>query len=65
MFNHKQQEIERLTKRIAELEEIICPHNIHDWELIEKEYDADLIWNICKCRKCHRILRTLFPVDKN
>ena len=49
-------EVVRLTYRVNELEEILCPCESHDWQLLEKDIEPiDAFSYIKKCRyKCSK-----------
>lgn len=56
-------EIVRLTYRVQELEEKLCPCEQHDFVCIEKEFtmisgagDFDILRTL-KCRKCGKVIK--------
>lgn len=63
MFNRKKKEIEQLRQRVTELEKLICPNDKHDWKLERKEDSGGFLWYICRCTRCNKEYKTLFPVD--
>ena len=47
-----------LKKRIAILEERLCPFNGHEWEELDKELKSDgktVAWRILQCKRCGRL----------
>ena len=60
-------EIMRLTYRVADLEERLCPCEEHDWKQIKSEFvigtmptDISTIYT-CKCRRCGKTKKTYEP----
>lgn len=58
-------EIAKLTYRVSELEERICPCSQHDWELIGRRYDVaygvgdvETIYRY-KCKRCGKTTSTM------
>lgn len=54
MFNKKLKEIMRLTYRVKDLEERLCPCESHDWVKVGyKMLGSDPVYRY-KCKKCGR-----------
>lgn len=58
-------EIVRLTYRVSELEERLCPCSQHDWEIIGRRYDVacgvgdvEIIYRY-KCKRCGKTTSTM------
>lgn len=56
-------EIVRLTYRVQELEERLCPCEQHDFVIIKKDFtmisgapDCDILYTL-KCRKCGKVVQ--------
>lgn len=65
MLFKKRKKIEELTARVAELEELLCPFNNHDWievdwhiESNDGGYTSDLIHHY-KCKRCKKYIETV------
>ena len=67
MFGRKKlkDEIVRLTYRVAELEERLCPCGDHDWKKIDYRfesftngYDTDVIFTY-KCKRCGKVVERM------
>lgn len=66
MFGRKKllAEITRLSYRVAELEERICPCESHDWKKINYEFcmgagaDESVTVYTYKCKKCGKVVKT-------
>lgn len=41
MFFEKQKEIEKLRRRIVELEERLCPYETHEWIIVDENISTD------------------------
>ncbi len=64
MFFKKSKKIAKLTARVAELEEILCPFNMHDWvevdyhlESFDGGYSTDVVHHY-KCKRCGKYCET-------
>lgn len=64
MFFRKYKKIKQLETRVAELEEILCPFNRHDWinvgyhlESFDNGYTTDEVYHY-KCRRCKKYIET-------
>jgi len=60
MFFKKQKRIDCLTRRVEELEEMICPCESHDYVKIKAEWFYDLYGDDeinykYKCRRCGKV----------
>jgi len=60
-------EIVRLTYRVAELEERLCPCEQHDWKCVDMDFeygsgvgDVETIYRY-KCKRCGKQMRTWKP----
>ena len=65
MFFKKSKKIAQLTARVAELEELLCPFNQHDWieidyhlESFNHDYVAEVIHHY-KCKRCKKCIETI------
>ena len=52
-------EVVRLSYRVKELEELLCPWSQHDWITVSEEtefhaHDTILVRTHCKCKKCKK-----------
>lgn len=59
-------EIVRLSYRVAELEERLCPCEGHDWKKIDTEFFPDSYGGgdtryVYKCRTCGKVVTTYKP----
>jgi hypothetical protein len=64
MFFKKTKKINKLTARVAELEELLCPFNKHDWVEVDYHltsfdngYTTDTIYHY-KCKRCKKYIET-------
>lgn len=65
MFFRKYKKIQKLEARVAELEEILCPFNSHDWveidhhlETFDYGYTTDVMHHY-KCKRCKKYIETI------
>ena len=60
MFGKKKlkAEIVRLTYRVAELEERLCPCEQHLWLVTRTSYDMDVTYRTYKCKRCGKTTKT-------
>lgn len=71
IFFKKRDEIMRLSYRVADLEERLCPCESHDWKCIGYSYeirssvgDVDTVYSY-KCARCGKTMKSLQPyLDK-
>lgn len=64
MFFRKVKRINKLTARVAELEELLCPFNSHDYvevdwnlESFDNGYTTDVVHHY-KCKRCKKYIET-------
>ena len=58
MFNKKK--IMKYEQRIAELEDILCPFNQHDWIEVDWHLDVDCdVIHHYKCKRCRKYVETI------
>lgn len=55
VWGKKRQEIERLKNRIQQLENIICPHNSHEWVCTGCDVVDKIEMYKYTCAKCDRV----------
>jgi hypothetical protein len=65
MWGRKGKRIERLERRVEELEDIVCPNGQHKWAMIERDFigngfGVETIYKY-RCGKCHRVEWDFFP----
>lgn len=76
MFGKKKKmraEIVRLTYRVAELEEQLCPCEQHQWLPVKTNYDFGTMpgdittWRTYKCKRCRKTVKTweMLPTAKD